>query len=105
MLILNFFHVFERTHLSLIQIILFYRRQMNISGGFVAIKLCALTFSQPISSGFPPLQHFLSHSFLLKGLKPHCTCDVLIFYLFLPKIRHRFLPYIMPNFTFCNLKC
>lgn len=105
MLILNYFYIFERMHLFLVEIILFYRRQINISTGFVAIELWSLTFSQLISFGFPPLQHFFGHYFLLKGLKPHCMCDVFIFYLLLPKKPHRFLPYIISNVTFCYLKC
>lgn len=76
MLMLNYFHLSERTHRFLIQIVLLCRKQISVSAGFVAIKLRILTFSQLISSGFLPLQHLFNHYFLSKGSKPHCTCGV-----------------------------
>lgn len=90
----KYFHLLERIHLFPIQITLFYRRQMNVSTDFVAIKLCTLASSQFVSSVFPLFQHFFGRCLLWKSLQPHCTCDGSIFYLLFPKIPHRLVPYV-----------
>lgn len=90
----KYFHLLERIHLFPIQITLFYRRQMNVSTDFVAIKLCTLASSQFVSSVFPLFQRFFGRCLLWKSLQPHCTCDGSIFYLLFPKIQRRLVPYV-----------